>query len=147
MRPKVILLVGLPGSGKSTWAAGRKLPMLSSDLLRELLLDDVTDQSANGAVFRMLRRMLVARLELRRPVTCIDATNLTRRERRPYCVLAAMYGAEVEAIYFDIPGEVCRARNRARNRNVPEEAMDRLEAKLQPPAEAEGFTRILRIVE
>ncbi len=142
MRPKVILLVGLPGSGKSTWAASRNLPVLSSDSLRVLLLDDVESQAANGAVFRMLRTLLVTRLKLGRPVTCVDATNLTRKERRPYCVLAQMYGAEIEAVFFDLPAELCRERNRARSRNVPEEIMDKMTAKLQAPSEAEGFARV-----
>jgi predicted kinase len=136
------LLVGLPGSGKSTYAASQGWRVLSSDGLRELLLDDVTDQSANIAVFRTLRSLLVTRLKLRRPVTCIDATNLTRKERRPYVVLAGMYGADAEAVFLDVAAGVCRERNRARQRNVPEEIMDRMAAKLQPPVEAEGFTRV-----
>lgn len=137
-----MLLVGLPGAGKSTWAAARGLPVLASDGLRELLLDDVADQSANADVFRTLRSLLVTRIKLGRPVTCIDATNLTRRERRPYCVLAALHGADIEAVYFNVPAAVCRERNRARNRQVPDDAMARLEAKLQPPSEAEGFASI-----
>ncbi|MBI4906864.1 MAG: AAA family ATPase [Acidobacteria bacterium] len=139
---KLILLVGLPGSGKSTYAAAQKLPVLSSDDTRALLLDDITNQSANRIVFAMLRRLLRARLELRRPVTCIDATNLTRAERRQYIRTAQLYGAAIEAVYFDVPLDVCKQRNLARERNVPDDIMDRMAARLRVPTLEEGFTRV-----
>lgn len=141
-RPRVILLVGLPGSGKSTYAARHGLPVLSSDSIRGLLLDDVTDQSINRRIFAELRRLLRLRLELRRPVTCIDATNLTSAERRPYIRIAQMYGADAEAVFFDVPAAVCKRRNSGRSRVVPEDVLDRMAARLHRPALEEGFTRV-----
>jgi predicted kinase len=93
-----------------------------------------------------VRYLLRHRLALRRPVTYIDATNLTPAERAPYIGIAQSYGAEAEAVYFDVPLEECRRRNAARRRIVPEEALARMALKLTPPAEAEGFVRI-EIVE
>lgn len=147
MTPKLILLVGLPGSGKSTYAANHNLPTISSDRIRELLLDDVTGQSANGAVFSLVRRLVTDRLKLRRPLTCVDATNLTPKERRPYRLIAARYGASIEAVCFNIPLEVCKERNRIRHRNVPEEIMDRMAARLRMPSGAEGYDRIFHITQ
>jgi len=72
----------------------------------------------------------------------VDATNLTPKERRPYVQLAEHYGCDVRAIYFDVPLEVCRRRNRRRRRNVPEEAMQRMARKLVPPTRKEGFAKI-----
>ncbi len=137
-----MLTVGLPGSGKSTWLARRGISPLSSDLLRQLLLDDPTDQSAQAAVFSALRALLRMRLSLGRPVTYIDATNLDRHERRSWLKLARMYGADVDAVFFDVPPETCRERNAQRDRRVPPEAMERMAAKLRPPSYAEGFRRI-----
>ncbi|MBI3208408.1 MAG: AAA family ATPase [Candidatus Solibacter usitatus] len=138
----VVILVGLPGSGKSTYAATKRLPVLSSDEIRKLLLDDVTDQSGNREVFETLRSLLQQRLEFGRPLTCIDATSLTRSERRQYIRIAEAYGANVEAVYLAASLAVCKRRNRKRERVVPDDVMERMAAKLQPPEKREGFTRV-----
>lgn len=141
-RPRIILLVGLPGSGKSTWLERQGITGISSDWIRQVLADDPTDQSIHTRVFMTMRYLLGQRLAIGRPVSYLDATHLTPEERRPYVRIAQRYGANVEAVYFDVPLEVCRQRNLRRNRVVPDEALDRLAAKLVPPLPAEGFTRI-----
>jgi predicted kinase len=142
VRQKIILLIGLPGSGKSTWAARQGVVALSSDAVRELLADDATDQSIHGRVFTTLRYLLRQRLAIGRPVTYIDATHLTLEERKPYAQIAGWYGADLEAVFFNVPMSVCIARNRGRSRIVPEAAILAMAAKLRPPSPDEGFTRI-----
>jgi len=139
--------VGLPGSGKSTYLERLGVSALSSDAVRGLLADDQTDQSIHPEVFATLRYLLRRRLALGRPVTYVDATHLTPRERRPYVKTGQIYGCSVEAVFFDVPIEVCRERNRRRERVVPEDVLERMAAKLVPPTIEEGFSTITVVRE
>jgi predicted kinase len=138
----VVLTIGLPGSGKTTWFRRRGVTPLSSDLLRNILFDDVEEQRYQGLVFSTLRSLLRARLIARMPWNYVDATNLSVHERRQWIKMAKSFGYEVQAVFFDVPLEVCLARNRQRDRSVSEEAMRRMAEKLKPPVFEEGFNKI-----
>ena len=118
---------------------------ISSDSLRQLLSDDSANQQIHRDVFRTVRYLVRRRLELGRPETYVDATNLAPWERRPYIVLAGLYQADAEAIFFDVPLEVCKQRNRGRSRVVPDYALDLLSRRLTPPSLSEGFSRVIRV--
>jgi predicted kinase len=141
-RGTVVLAIGLPGSGKSSWFKRHNITPLSSDLLRSLLFDDPTEQRFQDLIFSNLRSMLKARLIAHRPMNYVDATNLTSHDRHAWIKLAKDYGYDVQAVFFDVPLEVCLERNRKRDRVVGEDVMRRMSAKLKPPKFEEGFSKI-----
>lgn len=138
----VVLAIGLPGSGKSSWFKRHGVVPLSSDMLRQLLFDDAEEQRFQDLVFSNLRSMLKARLIARRPMNYMDATNLSQHDRHTWIKMAHDYGYEVHAVFFDVPLEVCLERNQKRKRTVAEDAMRRMAAKLRPPTFEEGFAKI-----
>jgi predicted kinase len=141
----VVLAIGLPGSGKSSWFKRHNITPLSSDLMRSLLFDDPTEQGFQDLVFSNLRSMLKARLLARRPLNYVDATNLTPHERHSWIKLAKDYGYEVQAVFFDVALEVCLERNRRRQRVVSDDVMRQMAAKLKPPTFDEGFSKITMV--
>ena len=138
----VVLAVGLPGSGKSSWFKRHNITPLSSDLLRSILFDDPAEQRFQDLVFSNLRSMLKARLIARRPMNYVDATNLTPQERQHWIKLAKDFGYDVHAVFFDVPLEVCIERHHRRDRLVPEDVMRKMAGKLKPPTFDEGFAKI-----
>ena len=138
----VVLAIGLPGSGKTTWFGRRGITPLSSDLLRNILFDDVEEQRYQGLVFSTLRSLLRARLIARMPWNYVDATNLSTHERRQWIKMAKSFGYEVQAVFFDVPLDVCLERNRKRDRSVSEDIMRKMAEKLKPPVFEEGLEKI-----
>ena len=138
----VVLTIGLPGSGKTSWFRRRAITPLSSDLLRMMLFDDITEQRYQDLVFSTLRYLLRARMIARMPWNYVDATNLSPRERRGWIKMAQEFGYEVHAVFFDVPIEVCTERNARRGRMVPDDVMQRMAGKLRAPTFEEGFSKI-----
>ncbi len=141
-RGYVVLTIGLPGSGKTTWFKRRGVVPLSSDLLRTLLFDDITEQRWQGLVFSTLRSLLRARLIAKMPWNYVDATNLSPHERRQWIKMAKSFGYDVHAVFFDVPLEVCLERNRKRERTVSEDVMKKMAERLRAPDFKEGFSKI-----
>jgi len=141
-RGYVVLAIGLPGSGKTTWYKRRGVTPLSSDLLRSLLFDDITEQRYQGLVFSTLRSLLRARLIAKMPWNYVDATNLSIHERKQWIKMAKSFGYEVQAVFFDVPLAVCLERNAKRDRQVSDDVMHKMAERLKPPAFKEGFEKI-----
>jgi protein phosphatase len=145
--PSLVLLIGVTGSGKSTFAARHFRPtqVLSSDAFRALVADDETDQDATADAFELLHRTVDRRLARRR-LTVIDATNLLPSARRPLLEAARRHSVPTVAIVFDLQPGVTAKRNAARaGRIVPAAVHQRQVRALRrclPELPVEGFAAI-----
>ncbi|MFN0090072.1 MAG: polynucleotide kinase-phosphatase [Acidimicrobiales bacterium] len=111
----LVVLVGVSGSGKSTFAGRHFLPteVVSSDFCRKLVSDDENDQSATAAAFAVLHTIAAKRLESGR-ITVVDATNVRPEDRRQLVQLARDHHVFACAVVLDVPAEICRQRNASR---------------------------------
>jgi predicted kinase len=139
---QLIITIGLPGSGKSSYLARLSVNAISSDEIRRLIADDPQDQTMNARVFSVIRYLIRQRIQAGRPSTYVDATHLTPWERDPYVKLARRFGCKLQALFFDVPVDICIARNEARKRVVPEEAIRKMAQQMIPPSLEEGFAEI-----
>lgn len=139
------MLIGIPGSGKSTWAKTQNCQVLSSDEFRRLLSGDETNQNIHHQVFAAMRHMLRARMEIGQPATILDATNLRWSDRRPWLQVAKKFDARAEAVFFNVPLALALERNRLRERQVPEDVIRQMHKLMQVPTMAEGFDDVKTI--
>jgi protein phosphatase len=111
----LVVLVGVTGSGKSTFAAAHFKPteVISSDFCRGLVADDENDQSATPEAFEVLRFIVGKRLAAGR-LTVVDATNVQPEARRDLVLLAREHDVLPVAIVLDLPERLCVERNAQR---------------------------------
>jgi protein phosphatase len=146
----LVVLVGVSGSGKSTFAARHFRPteVLSSDAFRGLVGDDENDQSVTAAAFEALHAVAAQRLKLGR-LTVIDATNVQPDARRPLLALAREHHVLPVTIVLDVPEQVCVQRNEARpDRTFGAGVVRRQHSALARSLgrlEREGFRRVFRL--
>ncbi len=111
----LVVLIGVSGSGKSSFAARHFGPfeVLSSDFCRGLVSNDVNSQTATAAAFEVLDFIAGKRLDAGL-LTVIDATNVQPEARKQLINLARDHDVLPVAIVLDVPESVCAARNATR---------------------------------
>jgi protein phosphatase len=111
----LVVLIGVSGSGKSTFAAAHFRPteVISSDFCRGLVADDENDQSATPQAFELLHYIAGLRLAAGR-LTVVDATSVQPAARRALIELAREHDVLATAIVLDMPERICVERNASR---------------------------------
>lgn len=139
----LVVMVGLPASGKSTYAERNFRVVISPDRIRREEFGTDFDRSIEREVWRRARRRTGERLE-RGDVVCFDATSLSRKRRRRLVFLARRAGAPAVAVWMDVSRSVAWRRNRQRERPVPRRSFAEMILAFDPPDEDEGFAAVIR---
>ena len=143
-RPEFLMLVGLPGSGKSTYIKNHfntNLHVHSSDAIREELTGSAEDQTVNAKVFEILHKRI--KEDLKNGISCVyDATNISWKKRKAF--LESLKNIDCWKICHVIatPYEICLNQNTQRDRVVPEHVIKRMYMNFDMPFYNEGWDDI-----
>lgn len=152
MNNTLYITVGLPGSGKSTYAKDfikdKEVEYLSSDELRAVYGKGEDDQTVTPIVFGHIKRKVDEFLKDGKNVL-VDATSVNRRERSDYINSAKKHGAKVVALVFKMDRNGLIARNKKRGeeggRVVPDWVIDKMLNKYEEPDFNEGIDVIIYV--
>ena len=141
-KPEFIMLVGLPGSGKSTFIKRYKeYKVHSSDDIREELTGDANRQDINNLVFKTLHNRVKEDL-LNGQSVIYDATNVSRKRRKAFLQELNNIPCWKYCLLIATPFEVCLERNSQRDRKVPYHVIERMYKDFDIPWYTEGWDNI-----
>ena len=145
-KTKLIIMSGLPGSGKSTTAhqireRDKSFIIVSSDAWRKKLYGDESYQINNSLIFAKAYDEAATALKAGKNVI-FDATQLSVMERKNTIKKIGIFADEIECIFMDTPLKSCLERNKARARVVPDEVFTRMLDRTKAPSKKEGFDEI-----
>jgi predicted kinase len=146
VKPLMIVMCGLPASGKSTYANGldpEKFAVVSTDAIRKELNGNEADQANPQAVFDLAYKRIDALLDEGKNV-CFDATNLKARNRKWLCKKYSEK-ALMNCVYADASAEECIRRDAQRERTVGAEVINRMAGTMSAPSADEGFDFIMTL--
>ena len=142
--PIMIMLIGIPASGKSyiaDYLKNKNTVVHSSDTLRQELYGDENTQEHNADLFVELHRRIKNDLIGGKDVV-YDATNISKKRRTAFIEELKNISCEKVCICVMTPYELCLKYNSLRERKVPEEVIKRMYMNWNPPSLAEGFNEI-----
>jgi len=143
----LIILVGPPASGKSTWgkkfADDNDVVYVSTDAIRKEIGSGEADQSVSAAAFGVARQRVSQALGAGKSAM-IDATSVNRKARRDWIQLGRGHGAYIVAVAFEVSRDELLRRDAQRERHVGEEVIDRFIGKYSRPTDDEVDKVVLK---
>ena len=147
---KLILLIGIPGSGKTTLAkkiVEKGFHYINADTIREELYGDAAEQGDKEEVFELFFKRLDEMMKEGKDII-IDNTNLNPKQRKPILDRATRFGyGDIRLWLLDVPLDLCLTRNRERERCVPEDIVANMFMELNRsgrPKRTEGKVVVIR---
>ncbi|MBS1989222.1 MAG: AAA family ATPase [Cyanobacteria bacterium SZAS LIN-3] len=150
MPGKLIMMVGVPGAGKTTVAqkvVAKGFHYLNADKIRAELYGSEAEQGDKEQVFKIFFERLEAAMQENLSII-IDNTNLNPRQREPILAMAKKHGyVDIQLWYLDVPLDLCLSRNKNRERVVPDEIVTNMYHELNKngrPKRSEGKIVIIK---
>ncbi|WP_152426545.1 ATP-binding protein, partial [Cesiribacter andamanensis] len=138
---EVILMAGLPGSGKEMYVNFHlsDWPLVSPDALRQEMKIKQGDKSGWGRVLQRAKEK--AREYMRRQQSFVWlAPNTSRQARQPLIDLFVSYGAWVRIIYMEAPYPLLQQQNQQREEPVPPATLVSMMARWEVPSLTEAHS-------
>jgi len=151
MEKKLIVLSGIPGSGKSTYAKNYVAThsdtyIVASDALRFELFGRVDDFSQEEKVWDIFERLIIEKAKTHATIIA-DSSATTNVRRLRWAKLFRENFDAIELVYFDIPFEVCLERNEKRHMTIPYDDMVTMKNAFEIPSDEviKAYDKIVKI--
>ena len=149
MKGMLVVTVGLPSSGKTSWVdnfigenQGKTVDVISSDKIREEMFNDIEDQNHNSEVFDLMKRRTKESLS-QGHIAIYEATNISSKRRRALLNELNKYYDKAICLFKYKRVSVCQIDNEKRDREVPSNVIDRMYRNFEIPHKNEGFDEII----
>ena len=149
MKGMLVVTVGLPSSGKTSWVddfigenQGKAIDVISSDKIREEVFNDIEDQNHNSEVFDLMKRRTKESLS-QGHVVIYEATNISSKRRRALLKELNKYYDKAICLFKYKRLIACQIDNENRDKEVPSDVIDRMYKNFEIPHKNEGFDEII----
>ena len=149
MKGMLVVTVGLPSSGKTSWVddfigenQGKVIDVISSDKIREEVFNDIEDQNHNSEVFDLMKRRTKESLS-QGHIAIYEATNISSKRRRALLNELNKYYDKAICLFKYKRVSACQIDNEERDREVPSDVIDRMYRNFEIPHKNEGFDEII----
>lgn len=149
MKGILIVTVGIPGSGKTSWVKDyieenkdKNIEVISSDEIRKELLNDIKDQSKNKEVFDIMKERTKRSLS-NGHITIYEATNISSKRRRALLKEMKKYYSKAICLFKYKNLIDCIIDNDTRSKRVPDEVIERMYKNIEIPHKCEGFDEVI----